>query len=292
MATSTNEDIYISRQTAARTQMVGTKEIYTVVKQCNFLIVLNSNLTALDTSDVECILLYDTIDNRPVPYVHCPPIKYKIQEMEEHILTVECKLTVLSSQHEDSLFKVKVILKKEGREIATLISCSIKCTSKLESKKKPKFDSLKSNNEKRIRPSKIVGSNSNSSTPTSESSITTQSLLNTNTILMDEIRKNLNKGYNFPSFEIGFTKFIQLSGLIERPFLRQYYIDSIRAMSGNLICGLDEITSVLGNTPHQSYSNPINPQIRFDIPQNQPLRQTQFCMAQDLPNTMNTPFMN
>jgi len=93
------------------------KHIHVVVKNLNFIVELGSNVDLTRCTPMECKLLYD-IDKEKmdksdeakaeVAYVKSQPLEYKVNIGEGGLKAVaELKIKVLTSQHEDMLFRVK-----------------------------------------------------------------------------------------------------------------------------------------------------------------------------------------
>ncbi|EDR21870.1 hypothetical protein, conserved [Entamoeba dispar SAW760] len=254
-----NQSIFVERQTCARTQVIGNKEIYIVVKQNNFVIQLHSESIQLTECEFKCVLIYDTPDKRIVPFVNASPIKYKIHQLTTHSVSIESKLTVLSSQHEDMLFIVRIDIFNNKQLITRLFSAPIKVTSKLESKKKPKFDILKGDNEKKPRIYEDLNI-SNSSSPTDESNICVLTLLATNSILIEQVKKNLNKIEPIETLENGLKKYIRLMLSLDFSCHQYYLFDSIKSLSPQQITALEEISNVFTHSSHSSPFINFNPQ--------------------------------
>ncbi|BFU21005.1 hypothetical protein EHI8A_047450 [Entamoeba histolytica HM-1:IMSS-B] len=256
-----NQSIFIERQTCARTQVIGNKEIYIVVKQNNFYIQLRSETMQLTECEFKCVLIYDTPDKRLVPFVNASPIKYKIHQLTTHSVSIESKLTVLSSQHEDMLFIVRIDILNHKELITKLFSAPIKVTSKPESKKKLKFDSFKRDNEKKPKICENLNI-SNSSSLTDESNICVFTLLATNSILMEQIRKNLNKIKPIETLENGLKKYIRLMLSLDFSCHQYYLFDSLKSLSPQQITALEEISNVFSHSSHSIPFINFNQQIQ------------------------------
>src|SRR5690606_12967222 len=82
--------------------------------------------------------VYDNEDHKPVHYVKNPPLEYESSVSPKgDKVTIDMKLVVLSSQHEDMFFRVKYSF-EAGKTLLTLISEPIKVVSKPAQLKKNK----------------------------------------------------------------------------------------------------------------------------------------------------------
>ncbi|KAL7721793.1 CudA family protein [Entamoeba marina] len=126
--------LLLERQTSSSTEKIDNVDVCVVVKQSIF----NLTITSPHRIDgeIECDLVYSVDNLRPVGYIAQKPLSYKVQKITSNTINVECKLTVLSSQHEDLLFRVQVKLIVEGSVVSTVYSNPIKSTSKADSNKK------------------------------------------------------------------------------------------------------------------------------------------------------------
>ena len=143
-------DVYIESQSHVMTETVKGELIHVVVKQTNFLITLSSNITELNDAEVVCELLYDEPTPKPVNFINQPPLKYKTLQNTKNLITVECKLNVLSSKHEDHLFKVKITVILHDKVISELLSQPIKCISKLDPYKRSVVNNYRLSNSNDI----------------------------------------------------------------------------------------------------------------------------------------------
>ena len=130
-----NEIIYLERQTCVMTERNGQEDVYIVVKQTNFLLCLTSRIP-LQNTDIICELYYDIPERKPVPYVNQKPIQYKFQQVSSEEINVECKVSVLSSKHEDMNFKIKCIVLSNGEAVGEVFSHPIRCASKIDQDRK------------------------------------------------------------------------------------------------------------------------------------------------------------
>ncbi|KAL7712359.1 CudA family protein [Entamoeba marina] len=151
--------LVLERQTSSSTETLDNKQIYVVVKQSIFSLTITSP-HRID-GDIDCELVYDTDDLSPVGYIAQTPLLFKVQQITSNTINIECKLTVLSSQHEDLLFKVLVKLVVDGAVVGTLYSEPIKSTSKADSHKKTTKKATvtkpkKVKKEKIIKPTNVV----------------------------------------------------------------------------------------------------------------------------------------
>ena len=124
----------LERQTSSSVEQIGDKEVCIVVKQSIFTLTITSPHRIDGT--LLCELVYDIEDLIPVGYVSQNPLTYKINTITSNTINIECKLAVLSSKHEDLLFRVHVRLMNGNIPIASLYSKPIKSTSKADSHRK------------------------------------------------------------------------------------------------------------------------------------------------------------
>ncbi|KAL7721381.1 C2 NT-type domain-containing protein [Entamoeba marina] len=148
-----SDALLLDRQTCVMTERVGVNEIYVVVKQTNFLLCLTST-QPIENADVSCELLYDMVDLKPVSYVAQKPISYRTQQVSLDAINVECKLNVLSSQHEDMLFRIRVVVRDNGKVIGEVLSNTI------QTKKPKKTDKDQSSPQRRVIELALLSSNS------------------------------------------------------------------------------------------------------------------------------------
>ncbi|KAL7718072.1 Transcriptional regulator cudA [Entamoeba marina] len=115
----------------------GSKEVHVVIKQSSFIVVLTAESMNLEGCSVDCTLAYDNETLAPVHYINQKPLAYSIQTTSSTIITCDIRILVLSSQHEDMLFKVIFnVLNPSNETIATLYSFPIRVISKADGKKK------------------------------------------------------------------------------------------------------------------------------------------------------------
>jgi hypothetical protein len=92
------------------------KRVHVVVKKSPFQIQVGFRLGVnppLDFNNYtyDAVLLYDSHDSKPVDYVRDKPVDIRTQVSESgEELSVELKVKVLTSQHENSLFRIKIIV--------------------------------------------------------------------------------------------------------------------------------------------------------------------------------------
>jgi hypothetical protein len=118
-----------------------SKEVHIVVKNVVFLVEVTSNVD-LSKSHIEAKLLYDfdreEDQKLEVSYVKNEPLEYKVNILDSGTkATIELRIKVLTSQHEDMLFRVQLkgIDPLSGREFETYTQ-PIKVISKLTQLKK------------------------------------------------------------------------------------------------------------------------------------------------------------
>ncbi|KAL7717769.1 Transcriptional regulator cudA [Entamoeba marina] len=115
----------------------STKTVGVVVKQSSFLVVIVSHTVSLDDCSVDCSLLYDNATLSQVHFINQKPITFSSQISGNNSMNVELRILVLSSQHEDMLFRVKFELYNKLKEkITTLYSEPLRVISKADSGKK------------------------------------------------------------------------------------------------------------------------------------------------------------
>ena len=158
-----------------------------------------SRTRPLERSEVVCSLVYDEAQRRPVSFINQPPLKYCVAFINETSFNIDCKVNVLSSQHEDHLFRVKISVSCDGAPVGETFSHPIRAISKLDRHKK---DSLKKRpdgaaspaSERKPRP--VV--------PAAHDEVT--SLLLTNTVLLEHLQERA-RSPAVTRVEEGFTSF-------------------------------------------------------------------------------------
>jgi len=135
------------------------KRVHVVVKNNPFLlqIAVANTLFPAKSIPLEAYLVYDE-GNKDVDFVKVKPVEFKTSanEFDKGVITMEVKIKVLSSQLEDSLFRIKVIalhpLTKQKLNGLVVYTEPIKCVSKPSQVLKPKpslLDKVKSAPAKR-----------------------------------------------------------------------------------------------------------------------------------------------
>ncbi|ELP86285.1 hypothetical protein EIN_114790 [Entamoeba invadens IP1] len=115
----------------------GTKEVHVVIKQSSFIVVIVSETHVLEGCTVDCTLVYDNVGLTEVHYINQKPISYTVQITSANTITCDIRILVLSSQHEDMLFKVLFkITSKTGEVLGNLFSFPLRVISKADGKKK------------------------------------------------------------------------------------------------------------------------------------------------------------
>jgi len=133
----------------------------------------NFNRLALDVS-----LLYDCDSLKPVSYIKTKPVSYKPKFSENgDQVTFNCRLKVLTSQHEDMFFRVKIralqpVTQQEFNPPLEVISLPIKVVSKPEQLKGRRKTATNSSSSGSV-PTSALSSNTGSSSSTTISSSTT-----------------------------------------------------------------------------------------------------------------------
>ena len=139
--------LLLERQTSSSTEMVNDQEVCVVVKQSIFTLTITSQ-HRID-GEIVCELVYDNEEFRPVGFIAQKPMFYRINPITQNTINVECKLSVLSSKHEDLLFRVLVKQVIDGSVVASIYSKPIKSTSKADSHKKVKEEAKPKKNTKK-----------------------------------------------------------------------------------------------------------------------------------------------
>lgn len=120
------------------------KTLHTIVKNSPYHLQIGPvNGQKVDFTKIafEAFLLYDTEGMKEVDYVKVKPMDFKSSPIENgHFLDVELRIKVLTSQHEDMLFRVRIQgynpITREEIHGMTLLTPSIKVISKPEQLKK------------------------------------------------------------------------------------------------------------------------------------------------------------
>lgn len=131
-----HQDCLVSEKVARNGS--SPKILHVVAKNLPFSIkfVQEPHLRSFSEAVIKCKLLYDFNDNeqqKEVDYVKAEPLEYRTHIAEDGLeVTVECRAKVLTSQHEDSYFRVKIFVTfpNLNTETYTLISHPIKVISK------------------------------------------------------------------------------------------------------------------------------------------------------------------
>lgn len=78
--------------------------------------------------------------SKEVHYINQKPISFTVTTTTQNTLSCDIRILVLSSQHEDMLFKVLFrITDQSGKEVARLYSAPLRVISKADGKKKSSF---------------------------------------------------------------------------------------------------------------------------------------------------------
>lgn len=131
-----HQDCLVSEKVAKNGS--SPKILHVVSKNLPFSIkfVQEPHLCSFAEAVIKCKLFYDWNDNEPqkeVDYVKHEPLEYRVHISDDGLeVTVECRAKVLTSQHEDSYFRVKVLVTfpNLNTDTYTLISHPIKVISK------------------------------------------------------------------------------------------------------------------------------------------------------------------
>lgn len=149
------------------------KEVYVVAKNLPFLMEVGSTLSLNDVK-LYARLYYDNdyvqdfSELKPVDFVNQEPLKYRTFVSDQgDKATVELRIFVLSSQHEDSLFRVKVgMVDLNSNTTYEITSAPIKCLSKPSLvNKKPKIGGRKASSPSKERPAACEESGSSDTSP-------------------------------------------------------------------------------------------------------------------------------
>ena len=115
----------------------STKNVGIVIKQSSFLVIIVSQRYPLDNCSVDCSLIYDNAELSEAHYINQKPISFNSQVNNNNTMNVELRISVLSSSHEDMLFRVRFDIYNSMKEkIATLYSGPLRVISKADSSKK------------------------------------------------------------------------------------------------------------------------------------------------------------
>lgn len=137
------------------------KRVNVVVKKSPFQLLVGFRLgvnSPLDFNNYtyDAVLLYDTHESKPVDYVKDKPVDIRTQVSESgEELNVELKVKVLTSQHENSLFRIKIIILDPNTGLPIhpywhIITAPVKVISKPELSKRKKTSAT----EPTVRPTK------------------------------------------------------------------------------------------------------------------------------------------
>jgi hypothetical protein len=121
------------------------KTVYVVVKNSPFhLEIYCTDLTPIDYNNIrfDATVVYDAEGDRQVDYVKEEPMSFRLVDMERDRFKLEVRIKILTSQHEDMLFRVRLlgIDVKSGLPIPsmTVLSAPIKVISKKDTKRHTK----------------------------------------------------------------------------------------------------------------------------------------------------------
>ena len=275
-----NQTVYLERQTCVMTERTENEEVYIVVKQTNFLLCLTS-MIPLQNADIQCELYYDLPTLKPVPYVNNKPILHKFQQVSPEEINVECKLTVLSSKHEDMNFRIKCIILNNGEVIGEVLSHPIRCASKIDQAKKAKLISQQQSNEMKKPKKAFVSETGNTLTSTmnkmnqlnqsqnnhnnlhlsnqmnqsfSQTKICELAMLSANTILLERLREMSGlKEEKIDTFEYGMQLLCQKMMSLEYKQLQFHLMNIIGGLTIEQINILFEICTVIQSLYPQQY---------------------------------------
>eukprot|EP01107_Rhizomastix_libera_P018440 TRINITY_DN955_c1_g1_i2.p1 TRINITY_DN955_c1_g1~~TRINITY_DN955_c1_g1_i2.p1 ORF type:complete len:404 (+),score=133.96 TRINITY_DN955_c1_g1_i2:40-1251(+) len=111
----------VVRQHCTHEELHSGVSVAVVIKGSPFSVIV-ANAPSLYSSHsigVECSLLYDSPDNKMVDYVRVRPLDFKIVNCDQpNCIAIEMKIKVLTSQHEDMLFRVAIQAIETTRNIA------------------------------------------------------------------------------------------------------------------------------------------------------------------------------
>ena len=266
----TTGNVYLERQTCVMTEKNEGEEVYIVVKQTNFLLCLTS-LIPLQNADVLCELYYDLPELKPVPYVTQKPIQHKFQQVSSEEINVECKLSVLSSKHEDMNFRIKCTVLNNGQFVGEIVSYPIRCASKIDQAKKAKLISQQqqqANNEMK-KPKKIFMTETNDHMTNtmkhinnqyhmnqnfSQRHITQLAVISANTLLLERLRAtHVQKEEKIDSFEHGVQILCQKMMALDYKQLQTHLMNIMGGLTIEQINILFEICTVIQSLYPQQY---------------------------------------
>jgi hypothetical protein len=109
------EDLIIVKQESLAKEKFSKnevqKEVHVVAKNLPFTIEVASNTISFTQNKTSAKLYYDcdNLDFKPVDLIKSDPMQYRVFiDPSGHKVTIEFRVSVLTSQHEDSLFRIKI----------------------------------------------------------------------------------------------------------------------------------------------------------------------------------------
>ncbi|ELP88877.1 hypothetical protein EIN_475790 [Entamoeba invadens IP1] len=252
--------ILLERQTCVLTERVGTTEVYVVVKQTNFLLCLTST-DPIENADVSCDLLYDMPDLKAVPYVAQKPITFRSQQVSPEAINVECKLNVLSSQHEDMLFRIRVVVSDKGKPVGEVISNPIRSTSKIDTNKKTrqfsKYNGQLTTVQAMTTPAQLKKPKKNDilAPAVTQRRVFELALLSSNTILLERLRQaNRREEQKVTTVDAGVQQVCEKMASMEYTQLQMNLMNTLGGLDQEQSNALFEICSVIQSMYPQQYT--------------------------------------
>ncbi|ELP94863.1 hypothetical protein EIN_248770 [Entamoeba invadens IP1] len=260
----------LERQTSSSTETLNDKEICVVVKQSIFTLTITSPHRIDGT--IECELVYDLEDLKPVGFVAQNPLSFKVQQITSNTINVECKLAVLSSQHEDLLFRVHVKLLMDDTLIDSIYSKPIKSTSKADSHRKPK--TLREKNptkEQKIKKASKPKKEDDTQTTVSKRKLE-MNVIKANEKLIQRISQNINKqNEKIKTLNGSITEFIAKLSQCEDAEHYQLINEALTLFSQEQMETLQEVAMIFQSVslvqnqvepyaPYQAYQSTTYPQ--------------------------------
>ncbi|BFU19698.1 hypothetical protein CL6EHI_087700 [Entamoeba histolytica] len=260
--------VFLERQTCVMNEKVGKNEVYVVVKQTNFMLCLTS-VEPIENAEVTCELLYDIPELKPVPYVSQKPISYKVQQVSNEAINIECKLNVLSSKHEDMLFKIRANVYNNGVVVGEVISYPIRCTSKIDGTKKSRQIINKSLVHQQIEATKPKKNDLPIPNSATQRKVFELALLSSNTILLERLSSlTRREETKITTIEAGIQAICEKMAGIEYSTLQVHLMNVLGGLDIEQSNTLFEICSVIQSMFPQQYTfQPIITQNSQQLPQ-------------------------
>ena len=247
-------ELFVERQTSVMTEPAKDEPVHVVVKQCNFVVAVSSRTRPLDRAEVACSLVYDEPQRRPVSFINQPPLKYRVAFASPTSFTVDCKVNVLSSQHEDHLFRVRVAVSCDGKPVGETFSHPIRAISKLDRHKK---DVLRRRPDGAASPAPAADKKPRAAAPAGHDDVA--SLLLTNTVLLEHLQERA-RSPAVTRVEEGFASFF--AQCVRERLSRTGLFATVSGLSPRERDSLAEIASVVSVTlrePRAARCPPFDP---------------------------------